>query len=227
MGVALSHMTLGRAVAEVGDLTAAFDHYTRAIGIAEALVAKQPSNSHFPRHLRLVYTWMGNLRKLAQATAAGGDRPGAVKLLHEALDLLHALKEQYPSNRELEPDLHSAYLALADTLLASGQSDEALVQYREALRIAETAYSSAPTDLLALWRHALSCERLGDFYAARAAESGGEQRSDWLEAQDWYERSTETWREWQRFGVSGNFNSRHESRVLEARLHAERALAGL
>jgi hypothetical protein len=46
-----------------------------------------------------------------------------------------------------------------------------------------------------------------------------------VEAQAWYERSLQIWSEWQRFGVSSDFNSRRESRVLESKLRAERALA--
>ena len=321
MGLALGHTTLGGALAETGDLTAALDHYLRAIEIAERLVAKVASNSHFSRGLRLVYSWTGellggadsinlgdreaalryhrkslaiceqlsaadpasgsasqdlatcyermgsallhsdpqqsrefheralvladglleaspeefrfkrlrgrNLRKLALATAAAGDRAAALELLREALELLHALKEQYPSNREVEPDRHGTYLAMADTLLASGRGDEALALYREALQIAAAGYSAVPSDLLALWRHAGTCERLGDFYAARAAEPGSEQRDNWRQAQLWYDRSARIWSEWERFGVPGDFNSRHESRVLEARRGAEIALAEL
>ena len=321
MGLSIGHTTLGGALLESGDLPAAADHYAQAIGIAEHLVAKVPSNNYFSRSLRLVYSWMGtlqggpasinrgdaeaaleyhrkalaicekisaadpangsarqdlaicyermgsalmrddpkqaadfheralglaenllesspdefrfmrlratNLRKLAQALAVGDDRARALELVRETLGVLHGLKEKYPANRELDPDLHSTYLALADTLHASGQSDEALAQYHEALRIAEAAYAAVPSDLLALWRQATSCERLGDFYAARAAEPGSEQRGNWLEAHSWYQRSADTWSAWQRFGVSSDFNSRHERRVLEAGLRAQRALAAL
>ncbi|MEX0976108.1 MAG: protein kinase [Woeseia sp.] len=320
MGVAMSHITLGGALAQAGHLEAAFDNYSQAIDMIERLVAKLPANAFFRRELRLVYSWMGNLlggpasinrgeadaalqyhrkalaiaeelqaadpasgyarhdlavsyervgsallqidpqqsaafheralaladellesspeefrfarlravnlRKLALALAAAGDPESAEKLLRETLDIVLALKERHPANRELEPDMHAAYLALADTQLMSGRSDEALAQYREALHIAEASYSAVPSDLLALWRQATTCERLGDFYAGRAA-AGNEPRENWLEARAWYERSAKTWSEWQRFGVSSVFNTRHESRAVEAGLRSERALAAL
>jgi tetratricopeptide (TPR) repeat protein len=124
------------------------EFHGRALTLAAELLESSPDEFRFMR-LRVT-----NLRKLAKALAAGDDLPRAVELLHEALDVLHAQKEQYPSNKELEPDLHSTYLALADTLLASGRDDEALVRYREALQIAEAAWLAVPSDLLALWRHA-------------------------------------------------------------------------
>jgi hypothetical protein len=72
------------------------------------------------------------------------------------------------------PDDIGAY-RVAREMLASGRSDEALAQYREALHIAEASYSAVPSDLLALWRHARSLERLGDFL--RRARRGRRQRA--------------------------------------------------
>ena len=56
-------------------------------------------------------------------TAAPGDPAAALGLLRETLELLHALKEQYPANREIGPDLHATRLAMADTLIAAGRTD--------------------------------------------------------------------------------------------------------
>jgi serine/threonine protein kinase/tetratricopeptide (TPR) repeat protein len=319
--VAMGHVIVGGDLAQLGDLTAAFDHYTRGIGTEERLVAKQPSNARFRRELRLSYSWMGNLlggpyainrgdldtalvyyrkamaiseellaadaasgyarhdlavsyervgdvlqdtdpkqsaafheraleladallesspeefrfvrlragslRKLAMALAAGGDAPSALPRLRESLDIVERLQDRYPANKELGPDLHAAHHALADTLLALGQADEALVHYRQAVRLAEAASSSVPSDLLALWRRAESYERLGDFYARRAPESGIERRTHWLEAQAWYGRSLGTWSEWTSWGTSSVFNSSRQARVLEAKLRSDHALAAL
>jgi hypothetical protein len=48
-----------------------------------------------------------------------------------------------------------------------------------------------------------------------------------VEALNWYDRSLEIWQKWQRRGVGSDFNASRESRVREARLGVERAIAAL
>ena len=217
--LAVGYERVGSGLLQIDPQQSAAFH-ERALALADELLESSPEEFRFAR-LRAV-----NTRKLALALAAGGEPGRAEKLLREALDIAFELKERHPANRELEPDMHAAYLALGDTLLLSGRSDEALAHYREALHLAEASYAAVPSDLLALWRQARSCERLGDYYAWRAA-AGSEPQANWLEARSWYERSAKTWSEWPRFGVSSDFNTRHESRVAEAGLRSERALAAL
>ena len=319
MGVAMSHMMVGGALARLGDLAGAFTHYSSAIEAEEHLVTKEPSNAFFRRELKLAYNWMGDLRggrevinqgdpagaldyyrralvitealvaadpangyarhdlavsqmkmgevllnvdseqsigfqeqalqsvamllesspqefrylrlrarcltRLAMAVAADGDLLRASELVRDALDMLKALQVEHPANRELDPDLDLALQILGEALSSLGKTDEALMVYGEAARLAEAASSAVPSDLLALWRCADSYERLGGLHARLAAAT--DQRTRWAEAQVWYARSLERWREWNRWGTSSAFNETREARVLEAMLVSEQALAAL
>jgi tetratricopeptide (TPR) repeat protein len=180
-----------------------------------------------PQELRFLTLRAQGLRNLAMALSANGDAVGALRLLRESLDMLETLKDEHPATHELEADLYEVHRDLADTLIALRKTDEALAQYRAAVQLAVAASSAAPSDLMGLWRHAEAYERLGDFYARLATESGSEQGTHSAAASICYARSLTIWDEWTRWGTSSVFDRTRRAWILEARDDSDRSLAAL
>jgi len=164
MGMAMSHVIVGGAVAQLGDLESAFDHYSVGIEIEQGLVVKQPSNAMYRRELRLAYNWMGDLLG-GPFSINRGDPVAAMEYYEKALAISEELAAADPANGSARHDLAVCYGKIGDLLLATDPQRSAEFQQRQ-LALAEKLLESSPGEFRFLKLRAASLRKLAMAWTA-------------------------------------------------------------
>lgn len=180
------------------------DFYRKAMLLTSDLMAASANQYRFLRRHAVLPSKLGAaLRRL-------GDYNSALQYLRPALDELQKLSAERPANAELQSDLHTALIALADVLIETGEHAEALDRDNQSLALAEKMAAANQMDLYAQWRLANSYSALGRHYSSLAAapKSGlAERIGNWRQAHDWHQKALGVWDDWSRRAVSSAFNS--------------------
>jgi len=98
----------------LGATGAAADYARKSTAIMRALLVTQPGNAEWQRDLSL------SLRRVGEALAAQGDRPGALAADREGLDIMRALVAKDPSNAKWQHDCSESLNRVGDVLVAQG-----------------------------------------------------------------------------------------------------------
>jgi eukaryotic-like serine/threonine-protein kinase len=150
----------GRPAAfRLGDTDGALKNYERALTLRRTLASVEPANSEYAHSLAVALVRMGPILQVR------GDPRSAIDRTREGLAIMERLVLQVPSP-EMRRDAFRAPLYLGDALADAGEYDQALVMYRKALAVAETARHDPP-EADFLHRLAVINERLGTMFMVR------------------------------------------------------------
>ncbi len=109
---------------------------------------------------------------------------------------------------------------IGELLLGSGDTNGAIEEHRQALRIVEELLPSHPEEP-ELRRDQADCfEGLGRVYAALGERQG--RAEQWREARDWYQKSLDVWAHWTTWAASSVFNTRREEAASKAVARCQR-----
>ena len=158
MGVAMSHMMVGGALARLGDLSGAFTHYSNAIEAEERLVTKQPTNAFYRRELKLAYNWMGDLLG-GQEAINRGDRAGALESYRKAFVITQDLVEADPASGYALHDLAVSQLKMGEALLHV-DPEQSIGLQEQALQAVDSLLESSPQEFRYLRLRARCLTRL-------------------------------------------------------------------
>lgn len=129
------HAALGGALAAAGDIAAADEQYRKAAELLEEAAEETPQDSQVFLRLGLVHQNMREYPKAAEAFSKGIELAGG--------------NASYTS-----------YIALADCLERSGNSEESLAQYQKAYSMLVERVASHPYDVVAYYMLGNVCDRL-------------------------------------------------------------------
>jgi len=194
-----------------------------AVAILDRLLATAPQNVTYQRQQALNYLWMGDAQRRL------GQRPAAFKTVGKALEMQRAIMARDPARQTVRQDAIASYNALGDLRLDARDDRAALESYTTALQLAEAVYTAARLDEWAR-RDRIDCfERMGRYWATRAARPGlaPPARVDaWRQARHWDERSLAEWRDWLKLRPNVYIERRHDqaARALEVSSGALAAL---
>ena len=166
----------------------AVEHYRQALTIVRALDAQDAQRLR--REAQYLKGQAAALRRL-------GDRTSALQNLRQAVQIRRELLARDSADSKMRADLQPVLLDLADVLLESGDHQDALAHYREALTLAETPSVTESADVSVRWRLAEACAGLSRYHRARAnAAPLAERAQHWHDARQFAQRSFALWDEW-------------------------------
>ncbi|HTR37300.1 MAG TPA: protein kinase [Bryobacteraceae bacterium] len=194
------HRTLALAYGRLGDLLANYVKnpkesiamHEKALGVEEALLARDPRNTD----VRRLQGW--DTLRVGEEELEQGDGRGAVEAYETALKEFQALSAADPASVQYHVDVAAAWARLGALHLDAGKASAAAVELRKVLAEIDGSTKGGPLDIDALAVKAMSQYRLGRAYAALAAHSA--RIEDWRDAIAWYQRSLPTLREARRRG---------------------------
>jgi tetratricopeptide (TPR) repeat protein len=151
----------GHVLARQGDSTAALEHYTRALHIAERHTGTDPRNTEWQSDLGAVLGYIGDV------LARHGDSASALEHYTRALHIGEALADTDPQNTRWQDELAASLNSVGDVLAGLGDTAAALEHYTRALHIAERHTDTDPHNTR--WQLNLvgSLVSIGDVLAGR------------------------------------------------------------
>jgi len=204
------------------------DFYRQALSLSERLLAASPNQYRFLRRHAVCQS------KLGVALRGLGDHQAGFAHLRQALEELQKLLAEKPSNAELQSDLHTTLISLADALSETGEGAAALERDAQALALAEKMVAVNRADLYAQWRLANSYSSFGRHYAVLASKRtrgrksrAAERIADWRQARDWHRKALGVWDDWRQRAVSSRFNLTRHEQAARALAACDAALAKL
>lgn len=211
-------------VLSLSDPMQGVEYYRKALFIIRALLNASPDEF---RYLRREACY---LKGLAAVERRMGDRQGALQNLRESLRILRSLSGRAPVNTQVQTELHSALIQMADLSLEAGDLSAALEHCHQALALAEWAMTTHSSDAYALWRLADSYAGLGRYHARLGDDSKAateERATNWRTAREWRSKSLDVWEKWAERAVSSVFNLARREEAARALAECDAALAGL
>ena len=126
---------------EQGDTAGALASHDKAVALAEALTAENPTNTDYRRGLMIAHQTSGDyLKDINRADALEHFRRSAV--------LAEELRSGDPANARTHKDLAYTHKRIADFLVEEENHSEALRHFRDALEGYTKVVTGAPTDLI-------------------------------------------------------------------------------
>jgi non-specific serine/threonine protein kinase/serine/threonine-protein kinase len=144
----------GNATANLGDAASALDLHRKGVGIAEKLVAANPTDQSLQRLLA------SGLLRTGDQLLLTGNRSEAEKLYLRGQEILVALAS--PNNATSQQDLAEVYSRLGNTQLAGGALQTAKNSYAQGLAIYKNLSQASPSDVNVLLGLELAYMNMGD-----------------------------------------------------------------
>ncbi len=163
----------------------------RAIATLEEIRKHNPSYSDVPHVLGQTQIWKG------EALAKAGNTLGALTSYRKGLANLEVVMKGSPTPIA-RCDVAAALTKVAQALASMENTQEALATYRRALEMTEPLIAAKPPNVVALYAVADAYFGMGELarMAAKAnPATSGQQRRLWIEARQWYRKSTDAWRQ--------------------------------
>jgi serine/threonine protein kinase len=130
----------GKSSGSLGDIAGAIESYTKALGIREAVVARNPTDARARRDLATSHQKIGD-RLIETSEPSKG-----LEHLREARKLYLGLTRERPADDGVQLEFAVTCNKLGQALKLRGDIAEALEQHREALTICERLTSRNPRD---------------------------------------------------------------------------------
>jgi tetratricopeptide (TPR) repeat protein len=127
------------------ELVDAIEENGKALALGEALIAENPNNADYRRHLVLNYMSGGDDRKYS-------DKTGALEYFRRGVALEEALVTADPANALTRKDLGYLHKRIADFLANDQDNAQALSHFSKARDIFEKLVSDAPEDVISQFR---------------------------------------------------------------------------
>jgi serine/threonine protein kinase len=153
------------------------------------------------RYLRIRHNC---LSAFGRALAASGKTDGAIRILHQAVDLAESLWKDNPDDLGARAGRESALFELGEAYLAAKQWDAAETQLRRSLQLLEKERREYPSDLYFLRDFATVQEDLAKVMAGRGNRS---------QAAEWYRRAIASWEQWQTLSKHSSYANAQLTRV--------------
>jgi len=223
--LAIIHEKLANVLTADGNLTGALDERQTSLEILKRLVAADPQNMQARQSLAISYVHLGDLFGYPDAPSLQrvANAREAYRLALETLPSVREVGSTDAKTREILGSIHERNAAMAT---ANGNVDDALKEYREAFRITE----NLTTDTTSLQEMTKICTKLGEIFVARAsnpATAPDQQKAAWREAQSWYARSLNRWKDLRSRGIFGKRDAENLQRVEDELKKCTDALARL
>ncbi|NOT62496.1 MAG: serine/threonine protein kinase [Acidobacteria bacterium] len=195
-------------------------HSRQALDLIRSLKARDPQDAQVLR--REAHFLKGQ----AEALLRLGRRAEALQNLRLALAVGRDLWQRDAANTRNRASLHAVVLALAVAELQTGDHDNALTHFREALTLAETPPVESSSDLAVRWRLADSYAGLSRYHSTRAAATTNAERSNhWREARRFAQQSLALWEGWSKHAPSTAFDTRRREEATRAVASCDLALS--
>ena len=191
------------AVHRESDPNRAEQLYRRSLALSSWALSSYPQRRYWQAFDRVGFAWV--LRRLSKRSEALGE-------LQRAIEILEGLAIRDPGDVGFKQDLGVALHTLAAHRLGMGDAAGAEQVLRRSLGLLEPLYQANPRKL-SLLRDLADCyQGFGDLCASR---------SNWKQAQGWYQKSLDLWERWKQVGVSSIYD--RQCRDLAASLLAQAA----
>jgi tetratricopeptide (TPR) repeat protein len=184
----LSRASIGNALVEAGQRSEGLPLLMRSLSDAE-LLAKSASDALDRTILAFIEVWVG------EALEKSGDYGGALRYYSLAFQRYSAIIAADPQDLEDKVNVAAVSAHLARTHIKRGEMKEAAEQSRNALAQAESAVSTSPEDMEALYALADSYAGTGEVAVmmARNTTSAEERSRYWNDARGSYQMSLNVW----------------------------------
>jgi tetratricopeptide (TPR) repeat protein len=180
--------------------------YRRSLALSSSVLSSNPQNTealYWQGFNRVGFAWV--LRRLGKRSEALGE-------LQRAVEILEGLGKRGAGDLGFRQLLGVALHTLAAHRLEMGNAGGAERDLQRSLGLLEPLYQANPRRLTLLRDVADCYQGFGDLSASR---------SNWKQAQVWYQKSLDLWERWKQVGVSSIYDS--QRRDLAARLLAQAA----
>jgi serine/threonine protein kinase len=178
--------------------------YSRSLALSSSFLSSNPQD------WEALYWQSFNRVGFAWVLGRFGKRSEALAQLQRAVEILEGVAKRDPGNAEARQLWGVALNTRATHRLGMGDAGEAERDLQRSLAILEPLYQENPHKLTLLRDVADCYQGFGDLFASR---------SQWKEAQTWYQRSLDLWERWKQVGVSSIYDRQH--RDLANRLVAQ------
>jgi eukaryotic-like serine/threonine-protein kinase len=153
-------------IPNVGDAKGARDYFDKCVAIARRIIQMDPQD-------RTARYDLGNaLLRQGAAEVPGGDRAQSLAALREAVGTLEALANEAPGAVRYQRPLMLAYQYLGVCLREMGRLDEAMVELRRAIELADAVMLARPGDAPALSRLVRDEREMAFILASRGDAAG-------------------------------------------------------
>ena len=194
---------LAKASSDSGDKKQGLALLTKAIGIIEPDIARDPKHTDHKRILALLLVWRG------QILTRAGNFDGALTDYRRTAGILEGIASGDPNDAEARVTLAATEVKIGDVLVTRGNIAEGIEVYRKALPTLESFGMAVPPHPQGQYSLADAYSGMGDALQRRALTKGttpAARTAQLDEARTWFEKSFAIWKQVQnpgRMGPSG------------------------
>jgi serine/threonine protein kinase len=182
-GIAITYVNTAMSAERVGRLSMALDYSSRGLDIMKSRILSAPEKAF----QRGVYAAMLVDRGTILTVANKPD--AAISDVEQGRSIYEGLFKAGGINHA---NVAACDVKLGEAAANARYTARAAGYFHEALEIAEPLTSTQPPDLDALYAAADAYSGLGELSLKEAKR--GHRKSDWIEAQSWFQKSLNTWR---------------------------------
>ena len=197
---------VGQTMAQLGERKDGLTMLNRGIQEMEKEVALDPMHVEISRALGLLYVWRG------QVFEQSGNKDHALADYRKTSSIYGAIINSDPHDTDTAINLAAANAKIADVLVSRGDFAAAMEKYRQVIAVVETYAQSVPPNVQAQYTLADCYSGMGialQKQAQRQELSVDKQKKLWDEARQWFQKSSDNWRQIKNPGVMspGGFNT--------------------
>jgi eukaryotic-like serine/threonine-protein kinase len=188
-GVGEASLNVGVSLVMLGKASDALSYLTRAMAIFEKIAAADPKQQGVNWDLTVAYVWTASVSP---------DANRALEYFDKALAIDQRLAQVDTGTSNWQENEAEVRVNLGDFFRKHSQLDRAAENYGRAAAIIEPVLASHPDQQEPRYPVAGAYFGLGEIAALKAqrpSQSRNEQKAKWNEANSWYQRSADAWRQ--------------------------------
>jgi len=181
-GIAITYINTAMSAERAGELSLALDYSNRALEIMKSRISSAAENAF----QRGIYAAM--LVDRGTILIAANKPDAAIAEIEQGQSIYEAL---FKARGMSQANVAACEVKLGEAAVKARDATKAAGYFHQALGIAEPLTSTQPPDLDALYAAADAYSGLGELRAKEAER--GHRKSEWIEAQSWFQKSLNTW----------------------------------